>query len=73
LADDLRRWLDDRPNRTEQVAADRQSGSLTESGQAEVGDPDVAARIQEEIGRLYVPVDDAHSVGVFQRVGRLGD
>ena len=36
-------------------------------GQAEVGDPDIAPVIQEQVRRLDIPVKDAMAVGVFER------
>ena len=57
--------------RAEQVAGLRQAGVGVELGQAEVGDPDVAAAVDQQVGRLDVAVDDAELVGVLQRLGRL--
>ena len=40
-------------------------------GQAEVGDPDGARGVQQQVGRLDVAVQDALGVGVGQGLGRL--
>ncbi len=40
-------------------------------GQAEVGDPDVAGDVEQEVGRLDVAVQDPLLVGVGQGLGDL--
>ena len=55
----------------EQVSALGNSGPGMKLRQAEIGKPNVAAVIDEQIGWLHVPVDDAHRVGVFQRFRSL--
>ncbi len=40
-------------------------------GQAEVGDPDVALGVEQEVGRLDVTVEHALAVGIFERLGDL--
>ena len=40
-------------------------------GQAEVGDPDVAVSVEQEVGRLDVAMKDALAVGVVQCKGDL--
>jgi hypothetical protein len=60
------------PQRPEQVAGDGQLGMAADQGQPEVGHPQLAAGVEQEVGRLDVAVDDAHLVGVLQRLGRLG-
>ena len=45
---------------------------LLELGQAEVGDPDVPQRVQDQVGRLDVAVQHASLVGVSQGIGDLG-
>jgi hypothetical protein len=40
-------------------------------GQAEVGDPDDAARVEQQVGRLDVAVDDPLDVRVGQGIGHL--
>ena len=40
-------------------------------GQAEVGDPDVALRVEQQVRRLDVAVQDALVMGVLQGVGHL--
>ncbi len=57
--------------RPQQQAGHRQRGFLDALGQAEVGQPDHALGVQEEVGRLDVAVDDAALVRVRQRLRRL--
>ena len=45
--------------RAQQVAGHGQAGVVLELGQAEVGDPEVAAVVEQQVGRLDVAVDDA--------------
>ncbi len=45
--------------------------SLFELGQAEVGDPDVPQRVQEQVRRFDIAVQDATSMGVLHGVGHL--
>ena len=40
--------------------------------QAEVGDPDRALQVQQQVGRLDIAVQHPLSVGVRQRIGHLG-
>ena len=49
----------------------RSSPSVVGLGQAEVGDPDVARVVQQQVGRLDVAVQDALAGGVGQGVGHL--
>ena len=60
------------PQGPDQVLRLRKVVPLLELGQAEVGDPDVPQRIQDQIGRLDVAVQDASLVRVSQGVGDLG-
>ena len=46
--------------------------SRWESRQAEVGDPERAVGIDQEVGRLDVAMDDSQAMGVVKRVGGLG-
>ena len=38
----------------------------------EVGDPDQALLIEQEVRRLDVAMDDAALMGIFERLGRVG-
>ena len=60
------------PQGPDQVLRLRQVVPLLELGQAEVGDPDVPQRIQDQVGRLDVAVQDTSLVRVSQGVGDLG-
>ena len=40
-------------------------------GQTEVGDPQTAVLVEDEVGRLDVTVDETATVGVGQSLGRL--
>ena len=55
----------------EQVAAMRQVAAALEAGQAEVGDPEVARAVDQQVAGLDVAVQDAQRVGVLQGLGRL--
>ena len=56
----------------DQVVRLREVVPFLELGQAEVGDPDVAQRVQDQVGGLDVAMQDAPPVGVRQGVGDLG-
>ncbi len=60
------------PQRPDQVVRLREIVALDQLGQAEVGDPDVALGVEQEIGRLDVAMDDPLAVGVVERIGDLG-
>ena len=57
--------------RAQNLPGDGEADVAADLGQAEVGDPELPARVQKQVGRLDVAVDDAHRMGVFQREGRL--
>src|SRR6516162_1522951 len=57
--------------RSHYVAADRKAAFGVESSQAKVGDPKMAACVDQKIGRLDVAVHDANLMGVFQGLRRL--
>jgi hypothetical protein len=58
-------------DRADQVAGHGHAGVTLHAGQAEVGDPQLAAPVDEQVGRLDVAMDDALVVGVLQRPGGL--
>src|SRR5581483_2339143 len=60
------------PRGAEEGAAAGQGRVVGVAGQAEVGDPDDALVVEEQVGRLDVAVDDAAGVGVGEAVGGLG-
>ena len=53
------------------VAGLGQVAAVEEAGQAEVGDPEVAGRVEQEVRRLDVAMEDAQAVGVGEGLGRL--
>jgi hypothetical protein len=56
---------------TNDVARARQVATVIGLGQSEVGDPQCAVRVQEQVRRLDVAVQHALAVGVRQSLGRL--
>ena len=58
------------PQRAHQVAGPRQGRVGLAAGEAEVGHPELAVAVQEQIGGLDVAMDDAAFVGRLQ--GRRG-
>ena len=57
--------------RAGQVAGERQAGVPLDVGHAEVGDPQIAALVQKQVGRLDVAVNDPLVVCVAERLGGL--
>ena len=57
--------------RADDVAGARQLVAVLGLGQAEIGDPDLALGIEQEVGGLDVAVENALLVGVFQGLGDL--
>ena len=57
--------------RAEEVAGHRHAGVLFDAGQAEVGDPEFAGVVDQQVGRLDVAVEDAVLVGVVEGFGGL--
>ncbi len=79
---DVAPMVDDRPlrhrllgahvsQRPDHVAGHRQAGFGLHPRQAEVGDPEVAPGVDQQVGRLDVAVDDPQRMRVIQRLGRL--
>ncbi len=57
--------------RAQQFARHGQAGGALEQSQAEIGDPEIAAHVEQQVGRLDVAMDDAGLMCVFERLGRL--
>ena len=57
--------------RAQDIARHREAGIGMRGGQAEVGDPEMAVRIHQQVRRLDVAVHDAHLVCVVESFGRL--
>ena len=55
----------------EQVAAEREVAGTLEAGQAEVGDPEMAAAVDQQVAGLDVTMQDAQPMRVLQGLGRL--
>ncbi len=53
------------------VAGLRQVATVNEVGEAEIGDPEVARPVDQEVCRLDVAVDDSEVMGMGQRLGGL--
>ena len=58
--------------RADHVARVRQVVAFLELRQAEVGDPYIPQRVEQQVRRLDIAVENAPSVGMGQRVGNLG-
>ncbi len=59
------------PEGPHQVAGHGQARVVPEPGQAEVGDPERAPLVDQDVGRLDVAVDHPQAVGVLDRLRRL--
>ena len=57
--------------RAEHLARDREPDVPRDLGQAEVGDPELTAEVQQQVPRLDVAMHDPRLVGVLQRQRRL--
>ena len=57
--------------RADDVAGERDAAVVLHPREAEVGDPELALQIEQQVRRLHVAVDDAVVVRVLQRFGRL--
>ena len=53
------------------VAGHRQAAVGLHPSQAEVGDPQVAPDVDQQVGRLDVAVDDPQAMGVVEGLGGL--
>ena len=58
-------------NRAQDIAGAGQILGLERLGQPEVGHPDVSLRVQQQVRRLDVAMENALPVGVFERQGDL--
>src|SRR5262245_23335518 len=52
--------------RADQIAGERKALITMTAGQAEIGDPNVALRIEKEIRRLDIAMNDTHLMRVIQ-------
>ncbi len=59
------------PEGADNVAGLRQVASVHEVSEAEVGDPQVSRRFEQEVCRLDIAVDDPQAVGMGQGIRRL--
>ena len=59
------------PQRAHDVAGARQLVAVLGLGQAEVGDPDFALGVEQEVGGLDVAVEDALLVSILEGLGDL--
>ena len=59
------------PERPDHVAAGRQVAVAADPGQAEIGDPEVAPFVHEQVRGLDVPVQHLVAVREVERLGRL--
>jgi hypothetical protein len=59
------------PQGAQDVAGHRQAGVGLHPRQAEAGDPEVAADVDQQVGRLDVAVDDPQAMGVIKGFGGL--
>src|SRR5262249_4285888 len=59
------------PKRAQDVAGEGQAVVTLDLGQAEVGDPETALGVEQQVRGLDVSVEDAPGVRVIERLGRL--
>ena len=57
--------------RADDVAGERDAAVVLNPREAEVGDPELALQVEQQVRRLHVAVDDAVVVGVLQGFGRF--
>ena len=59
------------PQRSEDVAGHRQAAVGLHARQAEIGDPEVAMHVNQQVGGLDVAVDDPLAMGIIEGLGGL--
>src|SRR5262249_22478383 len=56
---------------SQQVAGASQAHFILKTSQTEVGDPEVASGVDEEVSRFDIAVEDSQAMSVLERLGGL--